>query len=147
MATLSPHLRARLSKIPDVIRAAAAEAMEEGAEAIVQEMRARVPVLSGDLRDSIGWTWGDVPAGAMVIKDIRSGRNEGFQYASLSIKIYAGSKDAFYARYVEFGTRAGMPAQAFFFPVWRDKRVGKAAFRRRVRAAIRKAMKREFGGG
>ena len=142
MAELSPRLRARLAKIPDIAREAAAAAMEEGAQEIVDAMKMAAPFLSGDLRDSIGWTWGEVPAGSFVIDEIRSGRNQGDQYATLRIKIYAGNREAFYARFQEFGTRS-QPAQPFFFSTWKRER---AKFRRKIRAAIRKRIKEAFNG-
>lgn len=145
MAELSPRLRARLAKIPDIAREAAAAAMEECAAEIVAEMKMLVPVDSGDLRDSIGWTWGDIPAGSFMIDEIRSGKNAGQQYATLRIKIYAGSREAFYARFIEFGTRTGVRAQPFFFAAYK-KWGGKAKFRARIRAAIRKRIKEAFNG-
>ena len=144
MVQLSPRLRARLAKVPDVAREAAAAEMEICAQEIVDAMKAAVPVDSGKLRASIGWTWGDVPAGSFAIADIRSGKNKGDQYATLRIKIYAGSRGAFYARFVEFGTAHGVRAQPFFFPTWRAK---KAEFRKRIRAAVKAAIKQEFGNG
>lgn len=114
--------------------------MEEGAAEIVAEMKRLAPVQSGALRDSIGWTWGDVPAGSFTIADVRSGKNAGEQYATLRIKIYAGSKEAFYARWQEFGTKEH-PAQPFFYVIWRKER---AKFRRRIRAAVRAAIRAEF---
>ena len=119
--------------------------MEECAAEIVAEMKLLVPVDSGDLRDSINWTWGDVPAGSFMIDEIRSGKNAGQQYATLRIKIYAGSREAFYARFIEFGTRTGVLAQPFFFAAYK-KWGGKAKFRARVRAAIRKRIKEAFNG-
>lgn len=142
MAELSPRLRARLAKIPDIAREAAAAAMEEGAQEIVDAMKMAAPVDSGDLRDSIGWTWGEVPAGSFVIDEIRSGKNKGDQYATLRIKIYAGNREAFYARFQEFGTRS-QPAQPFFFSTWKRER---AKIRRKIRAAIRKRIKEAFNG-
>lgn len=164
MAQLSPRIVAKLKQIPDVAVNAARQAMEEGAQEVVEEMRRLVPYVSGDLRDSIGWTWGELPPGTFMIDEIRSGRNQGDQYATMRIKIYAGSKDAFYARFVEFGTQPhslarnasvlrghrqeqgsghpGTPAQPFFFPAWKAKR---AEFRKlihnRVRTAIREAWR------
>ena len=140
MAQLSPRLQARLAKVPDIARAAAAKAMEEGAAEIVAEMKRLAPVESGKLRDSINWTWGDVPAGSFTIADIRSGKNSGEQYATLRIKIYAGSREAYYARWQEFGTK-NHPAQPFFYVIWRKE---KAKFRRRIRAAVRAAIRAEF---
>lgn len=115
--------------------------MEICAQEIVDAMKAAVPVDSGALRASIGWTWGDVPAGTFVIADIRSGKNKGDQYATLRIKIYAGSREAFYARFVEFGTKTGSPAQPFFYVTWSKE---KATFRRRIKAAVRTAIRAEF---
>lgn len=140
MAELSPRLRARLAKIPDIAREAAAAAMEEGAQEIVDAMKMAAPIESGDLRASIGWTWGEVPAGSFMIDEIRSGKNAGDQYATLRIKIYAGNREAFYARFQEFGTRS-QPAQPFFFVTY--KRL-KAKFRRRIRSRIRAAIQANF---
>lgn len=166
MAQLSPRLQARLAKVPDIARAAAAKAMEEGAADVVAEMKRLAPEISGDLRDSINWTWGDVPEGSFVIDEIRSGKNQGDQYATLRIKIYAGSKEAFYARWVEFGTaphslaetadisrnkrqgegemHPGATARPFFFPGWKKMR---PKFRARIRAAVRKAIKEAWANG
>ena len=143
MAELSPRLRARLAKIPDIAREAAAAAMEEGAQEIVDAMKMAAPVESGDLRASSGWTWGEVPAGSFMIDEIRSGKNKGDQYATLRIKIYAGNREAFYARFQEFGTRS-QPAQSFFFSTWKAKR---AEFRRKIRARVRTAIKETWANG
>ena len=143
MAQLSPRLQARLAKVPDIARAAAAKAMEEGAAEIVAEMKRLAPVESGKLRDSINWTWGDVPAGSFTIADIRSGKNSGEQYATLRIKIYAGSREAYYARWQEFGTK-NHPAQPFFFVSWKAQR---AKFRKRIRDAVKTAIKEAYANG
>ncbi len=143
MAQLSPRLQARLAKVPDIARAAAANAMEEGAAEIVAEMKRLAPVQSGALRDSIGWTWGDVPAGSFTIADVRSGKNAGEQYATLRIRIYAGSREAFYARWQEFGTK-DQPAQPFFFVAWKKHR---AKFRKRIRDAVRASIKEAYANG
>lgn len=150
MVQLSPRLRARLAKVPDAAREAAAAEMEICAQEIVDAMKLAAPVLkaadsrrrAGALRDSIGWTWGDVPAGTFVIADIRSGKNKGDQYATLRIKIYAGSREAFYARFVEFGTKSGVRAQPFFYVTWSKE---KAKFRKRIRDAVRAAIRAEIG--
>lgn len=146
MVQLSPRLRARLERVPDVARDAAAAEMEKCAQEIVDAMKAAVPVDSGTLRASIGWTWGDVPAGTFVIADIRSGKNKGDQYATLRIKIYAGNREAFYARFVEFGTKTGAPAQPFFFSSYKQFG-GKAELRKRIRNAVKARIKQEFGNG
>ena len=117
--------------------------MEEGAAEIVAEMKRLAPVESGKLRDSINWTWGDVPAGSFTIADIRSGKNSGEQYATLRIKIYAGSREAYYARWQEFGTK-NHPAQPFFFVAWKAQR---AKFRKRIRDAVKTAIKEAYANG
>ncbi|AWX93999.1 HK97 gp10 family phage protein [Paracoccus mutanolyticus] len=142
MAQINPRIVAKLKRIPEVAVDAARQAMEEGAQEIVEAMRAAAPKgVTGNLRDSIGWTWGDLPPGTFMIDEIRSGRNKGNQYATLRLKFYAGSKDAFYARFHEFGTK-DMAARPFFFPVWKSR---KAEFRKlirdRVKAAIREALR------
>lgn len=165
MAQLNPRIEAKLRKIPDVAVEAARRAMEEGAQQLVDMMKASVPARSGALRASIGWTWGELPPGTFMIEEVRSGRNAGEQFATLQLKIYAGSKDAFYARFVEFGTQAhslarnanvargsrqdqggrhlGTPAQPFFFPAWRKMRAEwRREIRKQVRAAIRDAWRR-----
>lgn len=148
MAQLSPSLRARLAKVPDIARAAAAQAMEEGAEEVCDYIRNLVRATfkqdSGDMLRSIGWTWGEVPAGSFVIDEIRSGKNQGDQYATMRIKIYAGSKDAFYYRFHEFGTKDGLPARPTFFPAWKAKR---ADFRARIRTAVKQAIKEAYVNG
>lgn len=151
MAELSPRLQARLAKVPAIAADAAAQAMEEGADEIVAAMKAAAPVLkspdrrrkAGALRDSIGWTWGEVPAGSFVIADVRSGKNKVTQYATLRLKIYAGNREAFYGAWQEFGTSQA-PAQPFFFSIWKAH---KAKFRSRIASAVRKAIKEAWANG
>jgi HK97 gp10 family phage protein len=110
-------------------------------------MKSLVPVLkepdarrrAGALRDSIGWTWGKAPKGATVVATAKA--NLG---GDLTITIYAGSRDkglgaddAFYARWVEFGTQK-MPAQPYFYVSYR---ANKKKVKSRVRRAITKAAK------
>lgn len=130
--------------IPKRVQEATRRAMEKGAEETVQMMKRLVPVDSGALRDSIGWTWGDAPAGSFTIGTV-SGR----EYGTLRITIYAGNEQTLVgsrkqfqlARLQEFGTQA-MAANPFFYPSWR-------AMRKRVKARItremRKAIKAEAG--
>lgn len=142
MATLSPRIVAKLKKVPAVAVDAARVAMEEGAQEIVEAMRAAAPApKTGALRDSIGWTWGDLPPGTFMIDEIRTGKNAGEQYATLRIKIYAGAGDGFYARFHEFGTKDGKtPARPFFYPTWKAKKAQmKRDIHKRVRAAIKAA--------
>ena len=147
MAQLNPRIVAKLKQIPAVAVDAAKEAMEKGAEEVCEYMRSLI--LSnfkpgdGDLYRSVGWTWGDVPPGTFMIDEIRSGKTKGDQYATLRIKIYAGSREAFYARFHEFGT-VKMPARPFFFPAWKAKR---AEFRARIRKDVKAAIKKAWANG
>lgn len=129
------ELRARWSSIPRRVTEAVQAEMEKQAEQVVQMMRRLVPVDQGDLRDSIGWTWGEAPKGAMTI-----GKVGGKEYGTLRITIYAGgTKASFHAFFQEFGTR-NMAANPFFFPSWRARR-------KRVKSGITKAMNKAIRGG
>ncbi|MBA4797022.1 MAG: HK97 gp10 family phage protein [Rhizobiales bacterium] len=143
------ELRSKLLAIPPRVRRLTRAAMEKGAEELVQMMKRLVPVSSGDLRDSIGWTWGEAPDGAIVIAQTEPD-DEG-----LRITVYAGNREAFYARFVEFGTaphnisqgggnasfsgitvdHPGGRAQPFFFPAYR-------ALRKRILSRIKREMKK-----
>ncbi|AGT08348.1 HK97-gp10 family putative phage morphogenesis protein [Paracoccus aminophilus] len=140
----SSGLKLKLSAIPVKVLEAVKSQMEAYANQIVGEMRMLAPVLAepdprrtpGALRNSIGWTWGKAPKGAMTIAEVKGNKIEG-----LFITIYAGTRskslggnDAYYARWVEFGTK-GAPAQPFFNVTWR-------ANRNRVRQGINRAMKK-----
>lgn len=122
-------LNRRWGKIPAAMKAAVARELENQAQSIVEDMYTVAPNVTGDLAGSIGWTWGDAPRGTMTI-----GQVGGRDYGTMRITIYAGGKNAFYARFVEFGT-VKMPPRPFFFPVWRARR-------KKVQAGIRRAMKR-----
>ncbi|MEX5600703.1 HK97-gp10 family putative phage morphogenesis protein [Pseudophaeobacter sp. C1-32P7] len=125
------RMNKRWKAIPVNARKNVRAAMEDAASDIVDEMWSRAPYLEGVLSASIGWTWGDAPAGSMVI-----GKVGGAEYGTMRITIYAGGGDAFYARFHEFGTIA-MPANPFFFPVWRARR-------RRVKSRISRAMSKSL---
>ncbi|WP_392338858.1 HK97-gp10 family putative phage morphogenesis protein [Loktanella salsilacus] len=122
----------RWRAIPAKVQAEVKKTMEDIAEEIVAQMYSVAPHQTGDLAGSIGWTWGDAPKGSFTIGSV--GQNE---YATLRITIYAGDKDAFYARWQEFGTTK-MPANPFFYPVWRVKR---RSAQNRMTRAINKAIK------
>jgi len=138
-------LEKKLTKtIPQAIQSAARDAMEKGAQEVVDMMKRLVPRETGELANSIGWTWGEAPAGSMVVGEV-GGRS----YNTLRIVIYAGNektrvgeRDQFQlARLQEFGTQE-MPANPFFFVTWRTKR---QRVRSRITRSIRAAIKREAG--
>ncbi|MDF3606337.1 HK97 gp10 family phage protein [Paracoccus sp. DMF-8] len=137
-------LQKKLDRLPKIAKDHIREKMAEAADEIVAMMKSLVPVLktpderrrAGALRDSIAWTWGQAPKGSMVIATMKGAGAGG----DLTITLYAGSRDksqgvddAFYARWVEFGT-SKMSAQPFFYVSWR-------ANRRKARNKVRKAVR------
>jgi len=122
------QLKRRLvDEIPKDVRAALEQAMLESADLIVAGARLRVPVESGELRDSIHRT------------EVREGRRGG-----LYVAVSAGrpTKDGHYntARIVEFGT-VDTPAQPFLLPSYRaNKRRVRTRMQRATRDAIMKGV-------
>ncbi|WP_234843945.1 HK97-gp10 family putative phage morphogenesis protein [Sinorhizobium meliloti] len=136
--------------MPKRVENAARKAMEKGADELVAMMKRLVPVDDGDLRDSIGWTWGPPPKGSMALSRDRGP-------GDLVLTVYAGSDKAYYAAFVEFGvaeqafgdritsksgrtrvsqrTTKGGGAQPFFFPSYR-------ALEKRIRSRIKREMKK-----
>lgn len=131
------RLQRKLNRLPEVAKATIRAAMEAAADQVVAMMKSLVPVDKGDLRDSIGWTWGKAPKGASVVAAVKASLG-----ADLTITIYAGNTEAYYARWQEFGTQ-NMPAQPYFYVSWR---ANKKAAKTKVRAAIRKAAKQVAAG-
>lgn len=124
------QLHARFAKVPDIVRVELEKQIAKEADKIVAELKATAPHKSGDMRDSIGWTWGDAPKGSLKI-----GRAFGKDYGKVSATIYVGE---FYARFLEFGT-IKMPASPFFFPVYR---ASKGQIQTNLRNAVNRAVKK-----
>lgn len=129
-------LERKLRRLPEAVKARIREAMEAAAKDIVEMMQSLVPYDTGALYDSIGWTWGAAPAGSLIVAQVK-----GKLGSELTITIYAGSRDksrgdadAYYARWVEFGTQK-MAAQPYFFVSWR-------ASRKKARSGIAKAVRK-----
>ena len=133
-------LNRKLTRLPAMVKKPVREAMEKGADEIVAMARSLVPENSGALRNSIGWTWGRAPKGSMAIANVE------VPGGGLTITIYAGDSEAFYARWVEFGASAhkaggkfagatipAIPASPFFYVSFRTNR-------RRVKARITRAI-------
>lgn len=134
------RLNKKLKKLPAAAEKAVKAAMEQGADEIVAMMKSLVAVDSGDLRDSIGWTWGDRPKYSQALASVKSSDGK------LSLTIFAGNSKVRYAHLVEFATAAhinggrfagtkhpGTAAQPFFFVSWR-------ALRRRTKSRITRAI-------
>lgn len=104
--TLMSDLSEISSGLPDSV----ADALKEQTEKIAQDARQRVPVDTGDLRDSIEVIEYNEPGrvGYRVVADARAepvrGRSDGAPYAHL----------------VEFGSVHNKPAQPFLVPALED---------------------------
>lgn len=135
-------------RIPDNVIDAARGAISVGCDDLVALMKSRVPVQQGTLRDSIGWTFGDVPEGAISLGQV-GGREFGQVVATVyagdaSTMVYNARGIAFQnAKIQQFGTRGGVPASDYFLGAWRAKRRSiRSRITRAVRAAIREAYAR-----
>lgn len=146
------RLEKKLKALPAAAEAEIRQAMEVAAAEVVRMARSLVPVDSGALRGSIGWTWGEAPRGSIKLGSVKGARRSG----ALTITIFAGNDEAFYARWVEFGTaphaqggmfegtmHPGTRAQPFFFPAYRASRKG---MKQKVRAAARRAARKVAKG-
>lgn len=149
-------LEKKLKRLPDVAKDEIKKEIAAGAEAIVAMAKSLVPVDNGDLRDSIGWTFGKAPKGSLTLGKIAAAQVGG----ELTATVYAGNDEVFWARWVEFGVaphstaqgadisrnkrqggdkqHPGSRAQPFFFPSYR---ANKKQIVRKIRAAQRRAAK------
>lgn len=141
-------LERKLKRMPDKALAKIKAAMEQGADEVVSMMRSLAPEDDGDLRDSIGWTWGKKPKYATALATAKASLG-----GDLTLTIYAGNSKVRYAHLIEFGTAAhtnggmfagsnhpGTKGQPFFFVSWRANRKKVKA---RIRRAVRNAAKEE----
>ncbi len=112
------------------------EAMEKGASEIVAMMKSLVPVDKGDLKRSIGWTWGAAPKSSISMGTVNASSG------NAAITIYAGNDKAFYARWVEFGTKNASASPYFYV----SYRANKKRLTRRVNTAVRKAVRKVWNG-
>ena len=141
----------KLKAFPPKAETLIRKAMEDSADEIVRQMKSLAPVSSGDLQMSISWTWGDAPKGSLKIGQIKSAEG------NMRITIFAGGGDAYYARMVEFGTKAhtaggkfagakipAIPAQPFFYVSFR---AGKKRAKGRVTRVMNKAAKEIAANG
>lgn len=144
------QLQRKLDRLPPIVKDRIREALEEGADEIVNMAKSLVPSDTGALRDSIGWTYGQAPKGAMTLGKVQAIGGD------LTITIYAGNSEAFYARWVEFGAAAhtaggkfegatipAIPASPFFYVSFRALR---RKVKSRVTRSINKAAKEVAAG-
>lgn len=149
------QLNRKLKELPVAAQDALRPAMEALAQDVVNLAKSLVSVEDGELRDSINWTWGDAPAGAIVLGTTRQARNKN---KNMIITIYAGDDKAFYARWVEFGTsphglakggggppwHPGSRPFPFFYPSWR---ANKKRAKTRISRAINKSARAVAASG
>ena len=113
------RLNKRFAAVSQAVRDAVRPALEKSADQLVAAARHLVPEDQGDLKDSI--------------------RKEAGEH-ELQVAVKAGDGDAFYARWVEFGT-SEQEAQPFFFPAYR---LNKKPIEARIKRAVTKAIKDEW---
>jgi HK97 gp10 family phage protein len=125
----------QLQALPQAMRDEIRTSLKVSAEETTDLMRRFVPVESGALRASIGYSFGEAPKGALS-SAARTVKAE----AGLAVTLFAGGGKAFYARFQEFGTQE-MSANPYFFPAYRlaRKRV-RARMARAMRAGAKKAL-------
>lgn len=160
-------LKRKLRALPAIAREEIHGALQESAAEMVATAKSFAPVKSGDLRNSIGYTFGKyTPENSNVrgVGVVGAKLND----PDLTVTIHAGDAKAFYAAFVEFGTAAhtitpkrpggllnifgrtitkvehpGAAARPFFFPAWR---LVKKKAKGRVSRATNKAAKKVAAG-
>lgn len=142
-----PQLKRKLEKLRTNTAPKVQAAMAIAADKVVAMAKSLVPVDTGALRDSIGWTWGDAPKGSLKVASAKTG--------TMRLTIFAGSKEAPHARWIEFGTaphpqggqyagteHPGTQPQPYFFPSWRaNKKEIQSLLRKAIREAVREAVR------
>ena len=121
-------LNRKLLALPLASQESIREAIARSAREIADLAESLVPRDTGRLAASIGWTWGEAPKGSMVLATLTA------RTGTMTATVYAGDSDAFYARWVDFGTEA-ITAQPFFYVAYR-------ALRKRATGRIRRAHKK-----
>ncbi len=127
------NIAQRLSRIPKAVKAAVKPALDKSADELVAAQRSLAPSDDGTLRASIQWhESGELKrtveaGGPSTTRPVRSGAGVTYDYAVAQ----------------EFGTQK-MPANPFFWPGYRLTR---KRIRNRIKRAISKAVKEEFGSG
>lgn len=133
-----PRLLRKLKVLPEAARAELRIALAQQADEVVEMMKRLAQ--GNRLIGSIGWTWGGkAPKGSMAVATVGKG--------DLTITIFAGNAEVFWARWEEFGTtphevggkfagaeHPGTAPRAFFYPSWR-------AMRKTVKSKLRKASR------
>lgn len=109
------QLRRRLGGLPDEIREALRKAVKDAALEVKNDTLRDVPILSGNLLNSLEIRYAD---------------------GGLRAKVGWFKDDDYYARYVEFGTR-GIPAKPSLGPAAEQER---RRYVERIRDAVRRSL-------
>jgi len=156
------RLKLRVAGIPKEVRAATKAALRKNAQELTAAQKSLVPAESGDLRHSIGYTFGPYKPANSNVRGVSSGA-VGEIDPDLTVIVHAGDEKAYYAAMVEFGTapheikpkkapalrlkgnryvervdHPGSEPHPFFFPPYRMMR---RRLKGRVTRAMRKAVK------
>ncbi len=128
----------RMNSIPKAVREAVIPAVVKGADELADGMRSLAETSrdTGALIDSITVT----KPGQQTPPYSQPGGS--YQVKETEAVITVGSSDVRYPHLVEYGTKKA-PAQPFFWPTVRTR--GKRA-RDRIKRAVRKAIKQNWGG-
>lgn len=152
----------KLKSIPQAVRDELTKALDKSGAEMSDLAQRFAPVDSGALKASIGYQFGDYAADNANVRGVNSGGGG----HDLAVTVHAGSKDAWYAALVEFGTSAheitaknaavltdgvkvygrkvkhpGSNAQPFFFPAYRlTKKRSKSRLKRAMAAGCKKAV-------
>lgn len=113
------RLNRKLGKLPPKAESKLEGAVQTSADDMVRLATVLAPVDDGDLRKSI------------------KQREMASERAAFAVRVSAGDARAYYASFVEFGTRF-MAARPFFWPAWRSVR---RRYLNRVRRASREAAR------
>lgn len=121
------RLRRIFRKLPDEITEETRSAIASATRQIESAAKANVPVDSGELK-----------------KRITSKISPDGLTAKIGLRTKTAKRKAFYAHFVEFGTRL-IPAKPFLFPAFeRNRRPLARQVKRAVRRGIRKAKQQGF---
>lgn len=133
----------KLQQMPDAVRAAMSDAIRDGMEVLTDYQRrlAHRVWRTGELERSINWGW--IEPGATGLEGLKPFRTQNLQSKGafqLAARAYAGKtpdQNAYYAKFVEFGTRH-KTARPFFYPAYRLK---KRDIKRNIAVASRRAIR------
>lgn len=136
------EFQARLKAIPDVARKDIRKALDRSAQEIENAVRSFAPVMSGDLKRSVGYTFGKFTPENSNVRGVGVSAKGGIDDPDLTVSVHAGDAKAYYAAMVEFGTKK-MDPQPYFLPAYR---LNKKRAIRRINRAVRESAKKVARG-